>query len=77
MAIHREGSVTFWKYCSRLLAELMHNQEHINSLDPKDQNKFIIYCFSLSKRKLMTEEVEEKLINLALVALMKNKWPIA
>lgn len=76
MAVYETGSQKFWKGCKKLLNEIMKNLQVIEDLDHDDQNNFIINCFSTTKVGIVNDFVEKKLIDLALIALAKNRWPI-
>lgn len=59
---------------NRLIYEIFEMPDLLKSISGKDQNKFVIYCFQLFRSNNMPEKIEEKMIDLALVAISNNRW---
>ena len=76
MAFYETGSKKFWRGCMVLFNKIMENPSVIENLDHEDQNNFIINCFSATKVGIINDFVQKKLIDLALIALARNRWPI-
>jgi hypothetical protein len=73
MSMRKVGSIAFWKRSIKFVTETLSQESLFIELSGDEQKKFVINLFKIFINRRLSEQTEEKMVDLAMLALV-NYW---